>query len=769
MERRHHRRRSFCFPVLFVVVAAAVFARSLVAADSTPADRYRDDGANAVRRGAFEEAVLSWTEAERLYGETGNSQARIDTLIDLARAYGSLGRYSEAFTTLERARQLAEDLADRDRIATVFASLGNISIATGRAGTAEAYLNQALRFAREIANRRLEASILLDRGNVCTLREQWAAARDAYHESIALARELDDHALLARALTNAGATARDSSEALRLLDEAAQQIAPLAASHEKAYGLISLAHAYSERRGDTTTREDLAIARACEHLNEAGALAETLGDPRAATYAWGNLGGLSERRGRYDEALELTRRAILAAQAVNAPEALYRWQWQSGRVLSAQGNVDGALSAYRLAVYTVESIRYEFLNRYGGVPRSSFRESAGPLFLETVDLLLRRARTVPESEASQYLGEARQVMELLQIADLRDYFRDDCVDAAQFRIARLDMVSPAAAVFYPIPLRDRTELLISIAGKLKSFSVAVGAEALAGQIGAFRKALEKRTTREFLVSGRILYDWLVRPFEDELSTAGVDTIVLVPHGPLRTIPLGALHDGRHFLIQRYAVAVTPGLDLTDPRPLQRQGGRVFLGGLSEAVGGFPPLKFVRDELEKVEALYRGTLLLNSQFSIPRIQEELAERRFTVVHFASHAEFRADVTHSFVLTFDGKLSMDRLQRIVRPFQFRENGLELITLSACETAAGDDRAALGLAGVAVKAGAKSALATLWYVDDEASSLLVVEFYRQLRDPSISKAVALQRAQWKLLDDPRYRHPGYWSPYLLINNWL
>jgi CHAT domain-containing protein len=768
MERRHHRR-SFRFPVLLVVVAAAVFARSSVAADSTLADQYRDDGAKAVRRGAFEEAVLSWTEAERLYGETGTSQARIDTLIDLARAYGSLGRYSEALTTLERARQLAEDLADRDRIASILASLGNISIATGRAETAEAYLNQALRFAREVGNRRLVASILLDRGNVCALREQLAAARDAYHESIALARGLDDHALLSRALTNAGATARDSSEALGLLDEAAQQIAPLAVSHEKAYGLISIAHAYTERRGDTTDLEELVIAHAFEQLNEAVAVAETLGDARAATYAWGDLGSLYERRGRHEEALELTRRAILAAQAVNAPEALYRWQWQSGRLLSAQGNVDGAVSAYRLAVSTLESIRYEFLNRYGGVPRSSFRESAAPLFLETVDLLLRRARTVPESEASQYLGEARQVIELLQMAELRDYFRDDCVDAAQFRIARLDMVSPAAAVLYPIPLGDRTELLVSIGGKLKSFPVAVGAEALTQQIEVFRKALEKRTTREYLVPGRILYDWLVRPLEVELSAAGVDTIVLVPHGALRTIPLAALHDGQHFLIQRYAVAVTPGLDLTDPRPLQRQGVRVFMGGLSEAVGGFPPLRFVRDELERVEALYRGTLLLNSEFSIPRIEKELAEQRFTIVHFASHAEFQADVANTFVLTFDGKLSMDRLARMVRPFQFRENGLDLMILSACETAAGDDRAALGLAGVAVKAGAKSALATLWYVNDEASSLLVVEFYRQLQDASISKAIALQRAQLKLLDDPRYRHPGYWSPYLLINNWL
>jgi CHAT domain-containing protein len=114
-------------------------------------------------------------------------------------------------------------------------------------------------------------------------------------------------------------------------------------------------------------------------------------------------------------------------------------------------------------------------------------------------------------------------------------------------------------------------------------------------------------------------------------------------------------------------------------------------------------------------------------------------------------------------------MDQLEQYVGLFKFREDPLELLTLSACETAVGDDRAALGLAGVAIKAGARSALGTLWYINDQASSDLVAEFYRQLQDPSISRAIALQRAQIKMLGNRRYQHPGYWAPFLLINNWL
>jgi CHAT domain-containing protein len=128
-----------------------------------------------------------------------------------------------------------------------------------------------------------------------------------------------------------------------------------------------------------------------------------------------------------------------------------------------------------------------------------------------------------------------------------------------------------------------------------------------------------------------------------------------------------------------------------------------------------------------------------------------------------------VDNTFLLAFDQKVTLDRLNQMIGVFKFRDDPLELLTLSACDTAAGDDRAALGLAGMAIKAGARSALATLWNINDEASVDLVLDFYRELKDTSVSRAVALQRAQIKMLANPRYEHPGFWSPFLMINNWL
>jgi len=137
--------------------------------------------------------------------------------------------------------------------------------------------------------------------------------------------------------------------------------------------------------------------------------------------------------------------------------------------------------------------------------------------------------------------------------------------------------------------------------------------------------------------------------------------------------------------------------------------------------------------------------------------------------ASHGEFSDDSRKTYILTWDGKLAMDDLERFMKISKFHKDSLELLTLSACMTAAGDDRAALGLAGVAVKAGAKSAVATLWYINDLSSYELITEFYRQLQGSNISKAKALQIAQITLLKNKKFQHPYYWSPFLLIGNWL
>jgi CHAT domain-containing protein len=233
--------------------------------------------------------------------------------------------------------------------------------------------------------------------------------------------------------------------------------------------------------------------------------------------------------------------------------------------------------------------------------------------------------------------------------------------------------------------------------------------------------------------------------------------------------MAALHDGSTFLINKFAVALTPGITLTDPRPLNREKVRFLTAGLTKAVQGFPSLPYVAEEVETIRSLFSGDQLMNQEFRARRLEQELRDGRHGILHIATHGKFSTSVNDSFLLTFDEKLTMSTLDQLIGLSRFRENPLELLTLSACQTGVGDDRAALGLAGVAIKAGARSALATLWFINDEASAELVSEFYRQLRNPKLSKAQALQLSQQRLLSDRVYEHPAYWSAFLLLNNWL
>jgi len=761
----------FFFGSLLVLSASQTLAATL-STEPSAAQSHMDQALKSFQRGDFEQAVLSWTEAARLYEAEQKPKEQSNALIHLAQSYQALGQYKEALKNLESSLALAEKLGDRTQTAVALGALGNVYIAAGPPEMALKYLNEGLRMAREVNNRDLSALILNNLGNLLTAQKKYSEALVAYRESVSLATARNNRSLLIGALVNeatASIQMNQHREAKALLDRALDQIRALEASHEKAVGLINIGLAYDDLRSRLPDSNDSLLLLAHETLSEAGTLADSMGDRRTSSYAWGYLGKLYEDERRYQEALQLTRRATFAAQQINAPESLYRWEWQTGRLLTKLGSIDDAIGAYRRAVRTLQLIRPELSVSYGA-SQISFRETMGPVYFELVDLLLQRAASLREpSQVGPYLIEARETVELFKAAELRDYFRDDCVDTALSKITQLDVLAKSAVVIYPILLPDRIELLVSLPTGLKRVLVPVGAETLTREVRQFRRRLEKRTTREYLPHAQKLYDWLIRPLESDLASFPIATLVFVPDGALRTIPMAALHDGKQFLVAKYAVGITPSLNLTDPRPIKREDMKVLAVGVTEAVQGFPALPNVSAELQALHTLLGSETLVDKEFVAANLEKKLKDEQFTIVHVASHGEFGNEVDKTFLLTFDDKLSLDRLNQMVGVFRFRDDPLELLTLSACETAAGDDRAALGLAGIAIKAGARSALATLWNINDEASVDLVVDFYRGLKDPSISRAVALQRAQIKMLENPRYEHPGFWSPFLLINNWL
>jgi CHAT domain-containing protein len=693
--------------------------------------------------------------------------ADVDQALRAAEAAQARGSHRQAIDLLTQALAEAERSGDDAALATVLGSLGSAYLLAGQEDRARPALQRSLALSRQHGLAGIEAATLINLGNLLVAEARHGEALDAYDASAGLAGALGRRDLHARALLNGARAAMRMGNPARAEERLQQAWRSLDgdARPDLAFDLLALA------------RLLLDLPRAPDHdgqayaaLRRAATLAEAAGDDRLLSYATGYLAQLYEAQSRLDEALALSRRAAWLAEQAGAPDPLYAWQRQIGRALAAQGRENEAIAAYRDAVRTLQSIRLDLPTFDPRTGRSLFREVVGPVFLELTDLLLQQAARTDAAAAQAYLREARLAIETTKAVELEDYFQDDCVAQLQARVRPIDRLADRTAALYPILLPDRMELLLSLPdGTITRATTPVGAEAINSATLALRRGLETRSDRRYLAPARQLYGWLVRPFEDPLARERIDTLVFVPDGALRTIPLAALHDGQGFVVDRFAVATEPGLTLLDPRPIQRTDLRLLLAGLTKGVQGFTPLPYVREELGKIARQHAGVVLLDEAFVVPGVQRSLEAVPFSVVHIASHGQFTSDPKNSFLLTFDGRLDIDGLERLIEPSRFRDRPVELLTLSACTTAAGDDRAALGLAGIAVKAGARSALASLWFINDEASAELVAAFYDALAEPGTSKAKALQAAQRRLIAQRRYRHPAYWAPFLIIGNWL
>jgi len=166
------------------------------------------------------------------------------------------------------------------------------------------------------------------------------------------------------------------------------------------------------------------------------------------------------------------------------------------------------------------------------------------------------------------------------------------------------------------------------------------------------------------------------------------------------------------------------------------------------------------------------VLLNKKFTNFAFQNQVSTLSFPIVHLATHGKFGSTEDQTYILTWDQKIKINQLSSLLKIAELsRGKPLELLVLSACETALGDAKSALGLAGIAVRSGASSTVATLWRVSDEASAILMSQFYDQLVQASktgISKAEALRRAQIRVLRNSEYSSPYHWAAYVLLGNW-
>jgi len=275
--------------------------------------------------------------------------------------------------------------------------------------------------------------------------------------------------------------------------------------------------------------------------------------------------------------VKLTRKAIFSAQQGYFPEILYRWQWQLGRLFARQGDTERAVKSYRDAVATLNPIRTEFFTGHRG-RKSQFEENVRPVYLGLAELLLKQA----ENDRIG-LTDAGETMETLKKAELEDFFQDECLTRSERKFGDTECIPPGTAVIYPILFPDHLTLLLMLPDGMRQIRVPVTSEELGSTAAGFREQLEDME-EDFQDDAGQLYDWLIRPAEDELVSRKTGTLVIAPDGPLRLIPFSALHDGGRFLTEKYALGYVPAISLTDTGQTGRKSERTLLGGLSEERG-----------------------------------------------------------------------------------------------------------------------------------------------------------------------------------------
>ncbi len=726
--------------------------------------------------GETEAALNSWVRAEKVYAEAGDEVGVLGSQINQAQALQTLGLYRRAQDILAAANARVAGQPDSPLKASALRSLGVALQVGGSLRQSQEVLAQSLAAAKRAGSPAGTSDILFSLGNTARDFKQNEAALDYYQKAAAAAtsRRVKLEALLNQ--LSLYVKIGQPSIALVLLPEIEAEIAALPPSRMSVYAAVNFADSLKKLAG---CREGEAgdVASKCSGVEKASLYekaarvlarglqqAQKLEDLRAEAIALTELGSLYEKTQQQAHALALTQKALAIAQGMSASDIASGAGWQLGRLLKQQGDMNGAIAAYGSAVSALQSLRSDLVAVNPEV-QFNFRESVEPVYRELVGLLLQS-----ETPSQKNLKQSLEVMESLQIAELENFFREACLDSAKRK--PVDRVDAAAAVIYPIILPDRLEVIVSLPGQLlRNYKAAVPQEMLEKIISQMRQSLNPAfSNQERLKQYLQMYGWLVGPVESELRAGGIKTLVFVPDGSLRNLPMAALYDGQQYLVEKYSVALSQGWQLLEPRSLKPGELKAITAGLSQAVQGFRALPGVESEMAQISSEVSAKVLLNQEFTDTNLKNQIGSTPFPVLHLATHAQFSSSAEDTFILTWDGRINVRELDQLLRARnQSSANPVELLVLSACQTAKGDSRAALGLAGVAVRSGARSTLATLWAVRDQSTAGFMAEFYKQLTQPGVSRAEAVRQAQLALLKQPQYQHPFYWAPFLLIGNWM
>jgi CHAT domain-containing protein/Tfp pilus assembly protein PilF len=744
-------------------IARAVSLLERVDDPAISARVFNAKGSLLFNQGDVESALETWKTAEGFYRAVNDIQGTLSSQINQAQALQNLGLYRQAQIVLERVQADLADLEDSSLKAAGLRSLGMVLQVVGDLPRSRQILSESLAIARRIHSPPDMAAALLQLGNTARSLNDIDAAFQFYQEA---AEKTSGGLIKIQAQLNQFSLSIDSDrqeDAVALVPQIQGSLSQIPPSRARVYARVNFADSLMEMSAwdinPKPEKETIAslLAIAVQEARE-------LNDNRATAYALGQLAHLYENTGQHSEALELTESALGLVRDIQDADLLAILHWQQGRIFKQTGQIDEAIAAYEQAVNAIESLRQDLVAVNSEV-RFDFRDEIEPVYRQFVELMLQEVDALPPQLKQNRLKRSREAIEALQLRALENFFQESC---QSYKSRSIEEVDSHAAAFYTISLDHSLEVILSIPGQpLQHYRTVVSAEEKRTADWGFSAALNPIFQhQEVLAHAQTFYNWLIEPAEPALAAHEIETLVFVLDDFLRNLPMSVLHDGDRFLIEKYNIVLTPGLQLFESPALSPERINALTGGLAEARQGFSALPSVPIELDNIEDLIPARVLLNEQFTKQSVEKQIASNSVSVVHLATHGQFSSNAEETFLLTWDDRINVKDLDKLLKRSQ-NQTLIELLVLSACQTARGDNRASLGLAGVAVRSGARSTLATLWSVNDRSTAEFMAEFYRLLRQGA-SKAAAVRQAQLFLLNNPQYQHPYYWSPFVLVGNW-
>jgi CHAT domain-containing protein/tetratricopeptide (TPR) repeat protein len=763
--------------------------------------------------GDEQRALPFYEEALKLQAADGDRDGEAFTQSEIARTYTSLGDQDRALEHIATARQGFLATNDKRMVAYTFVNAGAVHDAAGEKKEALADYEQALPLFRESDDRQGEASTLNNIGLVYDSLGERQKAREYYEQAVALFRDPQLCHSLAPALSNvasASLDAGDKQKALAYLNEA-----------------LALQRTSNDRAGQARTLNNLGFVynslgerqKALEQLGQALAINREIGSREGEGDTFSNL-MMTWRVSQSQAAIFYGKQAVNAFQEVRQQKASLDKEAQQSFIKSKENTYqrladlliarNRLLEAQQVLGLLKEEEYFQYVRRDGreasGLSGRAAMNSAESDFekryrdiSENLPKLAHQRSQLEAKRPNLTADESLQLDKInadLSIADqafqkfvtqmtneLPDARRGDepTIDMgdAQNITDELKQLGSGVAAIYTSVGEEKYRVIVFTKEIKVGREYPIKSAELYKKILAFREALQdpKSDPRPL---AQELYRILVAPVASILQSAQVETIMWSLTGPLRYIPIAALHDGEKYLVERYRNSVfTPAntAHLTDASDSSWTGLGV---GVSKAQKSFSALPEVPQELHSIfreageaqdaQGIIAGKVFLDESFTEETFFAQLRQR-YPVVHIASHFQFQpGNVTNSFLLLGNGaELSLAKIKGTPNIF----SGVDLLALSACETATtgvdADGKEVEGFAVLAQRQGARSVLASLWPVADKSTPLLMEKFYQFRNKPGTPKAEALRAAQLSLMrDNSSFSHPYYWAPFILIGNW-